>query len=209
MGGKRVFIVVVVLLVSLFLVYLIHGELNSDDLSIDYDYSYNFSDDELKLLEVGDYNSFSEYGYICLKECAEIDMFFVKITPLFGEFGDNEEYKCLCRPLVHINEKKLNEAILSKNVNVCEEIIYPSVLYDKDYCYLVMAIILEDESICENIEVQSLENSKDACYSQLALVKNDVELCEFVVEENDLLTSKSICEEFVSEGNLPFLVVPS
>ena len=183
---------------------------SSQELSTEYDYSYEYSFDELKILNIDCEicNDVTECRYMCLKGCAEEDMFFEGFYPLLNQPEIDGECPCTCRPLAHINEKKLNYAILEESSQACNEITYLTKLYTKDYCYLILAMILEDESICENIEKQSYANSKDACYSMLALTKKDIALCSNIVEEEDPYTSKSICEENVNEGYPPYISIP-
>ena len=182
----------------------------SKELSTEYDYSYEYSFEELRVFNVSCdvCDDVTECRYMCMKGCAKKDMFFLGLSPLYGQPEINGECRCMCRPLAHVNEKKLNDAILKENPDICNEITYPTKLYTKDYCHLILAMILEDESICENIEKQSYENSKDACYSMIALAKNNINLCSKMVEEEDPDTSRPICEEAVNKGYPPYIAVP-
>ena len=182
----------------------------AQELSTEYDYSYEYSFDELEVLNINCEvcDDVTECRYMCMKGCAEENMFFEGFSPLFGQPEINGECPCTCRSLAHVNEKKLNDVISNENPKICDEITHPTKLYTADYCYLILAMIVEDESICENIEKQSYENSKDACYSMLALTKKDINLCSNVVEEEDPYTSKSLCQENVEGGYPPYISVP-
>ena len=179
-------------------------------LSTDYEYDYYFSADELETLnidcEVCD--DVSECRYMCMKGCAEKDLFFEGFSPLYGQPEIDGSCSCTCRPLAHVNEKLLNTAISEEDPKTCDLITHPTRLYTKDYCHLILAMMLEDEKICENIEKQSYENSKDTCYSMIALAKKDINLCYKMVEEEDPYTSVSVCEDTVNQGYPPYVAVP-
>jgi len=180
------------------------------ELSTEYDYSYEYSLDELEVIKIDCEvcDDITECRYMCLKGCAEENMFFEGFSPLFGRPEINGNCPCTCRSLAHVNEKMLNDALLKEDPKICGEIVYPTELYTKDYCHLILAMVIEDELICENIEKQSYDNSKDVCYSMLALTKKDINLCSNVVDEDDPYTSKSICKETFNGGYPPYISVP-
>ncbi|MBU1204616.1 MAG: hypothetical protein KJ968_01735 [Nanoarchaeota archaeon] len=206
------FLIIVLIILSISLVGCSPPDMfsSSSKLSTEYDYSYEYSWNELKKLSVDcdKCDNVNECRYICSKECAKNNLIFEGFTPLIGKPEIDGKCPCLCRPLAHVNEEKLTEAIRKNDYNICNTITLDTRLYTKDYCYLIMAMILEDESICEKIEKQSFANSKDACYSMLAFAKKDISLCSRMVEENDPDTSKPMCEKMVQEGVPAYLSVP-
>ena len=182
----------------------------SQELSTDYEYDYSFSSDELEVLNVDceACDDVTECRYMCMKGCAQKDMFFEDFSSLYGQPEIDGSCQCTCRPLAHVNEALLNKAISTEDPKLCDLITYPTKFYTRDYCYLILAMMLEDETICENVEKQSYENSKDACYSMIALAKKDINLCYKMVEEDDPYTSISVCEERLSGGYPPYVSVP-